>query len=177
MKTAFLDMTLHPTITTLNASDIPRIEAYYVYSDAPLSPPEWAGLTERITDGRCVFVMASDAGQDVGSFYLNWEPKYHVYAQLKIPELQDLRVLPTCRQQGVATSLLRTGEGMAQAAGCAGLGLAVGLSAEYGAAQRLYAKLGYVPDGQGVTYDRASTQAGKNYRLDDNFCLMLLKFF
>jgi hypothetical protein len=53
----------------------------------------------------------------------------------------------------------------------------VGLSADYGAAQRLYHKLGYEPDGNGVTYDRAPVTPGQKYPLDDDLALMLVKFF
>ena len=45
----------------------------------------------------------------------------------------------------------------------------------FGAAQRLYCKLGYIPDGNGVTYDREAVRAGDMRAVDDLLCLMMVK--
>jgi hypothetical protein len=58
-----------------------------------------------------------------------------------------------------------------------GLGISVGLHAGFGAAQRLYIRLGFVPDGLGVTYDREAVQPSAPHPVDDDLALMLLKFF
>ena len=55
------------------------------------------------------------------------------------------------------------------------MGLAVGLHRSYGAAQRLYARLGYMPDGYGVTYDREAVVPGDFRAVDDELCLMMVK--
>ena len=55
------------------------------------------------------------------------------------------------------------------------MGIGVGLYTSYGAAQRLYCKMGYVPDGNGVTYDRKLLAAGEFRPLDDQLCLMMIK--
>ena len=46
------------------------------------------------------------------------------------------------------------------------IGIGVGLSASYGAAQRLYIKKGYLPDGAGVCYDDVPVSAGDLRPLD-----------
>jgi GNAT superfamily N-acetyltransferase len=121
--------------------------------------------------------MAVKGDSDIGAFYLNWKPKYAIYQRLNIPELQDLRVLPGHRRQGAATAMIAKAEDMAKAAGRTGIGLSVGLSADYGAAQRLYARLAYIPDGNGVTYDRQPVEKGEKRPIDDDLALMLVKFF
>jgi hypothetical protein len=46
---------------------------------------------------------------------------------------------------------------------------------QFGVAQRLYARLGYIPDGNGVTYDREIIAHNTSVRLDENLCMMLVK--
>ena len=56
-----------------------------------------------------------------------------------------------------------------------GVGLYAGEDGGYGAAQRLYIKRGYIPDGQGVTYNYEPTMPGNSYPLDDDLVLWFLK--
>lgn len=126
--------------------------------------------------GAITVVMAVAGGADIGGFYLNREPKYALYRRLGLPELQDLRVAETHRRRGVGAALVAEAEAMAAVAH-KGLGLSVGLHAGFGAAQRLYARLGYIPDGQGVTYDRKVVEPGEKRPVDGDLALMLLKFF
>jgi GNAT superfamily N-acetyltransferase len=161
-------------IEALNPGDIDRAARFFNYK--PGSADDGA-LRENMASGGWTVVMAATGGADIGGFYLNWRPKYHVYRRLDVPELQDLRVLPGHRRQGAGTALIARGETLARAAGRKGLGLSVGLYADYGNAQRLYADLGYRPDGNGVTYDREAVTPGARLPVDDNLALMLLKFF
>lgn len=55
------------------------------------------------------------------------------------------------------------------------IGLAVGLYADYGPAQKLYFKLGYIPDGFGITYEYAQVIPGQSYCVDDSLLLWLTK--
>ena len=55
------------------------------------------------------------------------------------------------------------------------MGIAVGVTKDYGPAQIMYSKMGYMPDGNGATYDRQGVQANMTYTLDDDFALMLVK--
>jgi ribosomal protein S18 acetylase RimI-like enzyme len=113
--------------------------------------------------------------QNVGFGVLNFEPKYSLYQKLEIPEIQDLNVTPDARQQGVATALVESFEVIAQDQGAEYVGISVGLTKDYGPAQRLYFKLGYMPDGNGITYDRDAVTRGTRYAVDDVLCLMMLK--
>jgi hypothetical protein len=56
-----------------------------------------------------------------------------------------------------------------------GVGLYGGSDGGYGAAQKFYINRGYIPDGNGVTYNYQYAIPGKNYRLDDDFVLWLVK--
>lgn len=131
-------------------------------------------LREQKDGARSVF-MAQHGGIAAGFVTLNWRPSYALYKKLEIPELQDLNVVPELRQRGIATALIRHCEECARNAGCAQMGIAVGLGPRYGAAQRLYVKMGYVPDGFGITYDRQPVRWGEVRPIDDDLCLMLVR--
>ena len=131
-------------------------------------------LTEQAEGRRELYILASN-GADAGYGMLNWHPQYSLYRRLEIPEIQDINVLPAFRRRGLATALIRHCEEQARARGCTQMGIAVGLYADYGAAQRLYVRLGYVPDGFGITYDRETVRAGDFRPVDDNLCLMMVR--
>ena len=114
-------------------------------------------------------------GDDSGFCILNWTPRYSLYKTLGIPEIQDLNVVPEARRNGVARELIRQCEALALTTGNEAIGISVGLTKEYGAAQILYTLMGYVPDGYGVTYDREGVQSHRSYPLDDNLSLMMIK--
>jgi GNAT superfamily N-acetyltransferase len=114
-------------------------------------------------------------GQEVGYGFLNRHPKYALYSRFGIYEIQDIQVQPEHRQKGYATALIQKCEDIAKSEGQEEIGISVGLTADYGPAQRLYCKLGYLPDGQGITYDRATLKHGDNVTLDDDLCLMMVK--
>lgn len=128
----------------------------------------------------CIILIATtnngDERQELGFVVLNFEPKYNLYKKLGIPEIQDLNVLPNHRKQGIGTALINTCEGIVADQGIEQVGISVGLTTDYGAAQRLYAQLEYIPDGYGVTYDRASVDHGDSYPVDDHLCLMMIKY-
>ncbi len=123
---------------------------------------------------REVLVVAVE-GEDAGYCILNWKPKYALFKKLEVPEIQDLNVLPKFRQRGIGTAMIEHCEEEAIRRGCEMMGLGVGVDVSYGPAQRLYTKLGYIPDGNGVTYDRKLVAAGEFKPIDDNLCLMMVK--
>lgn len=119
--------------------------------------------------------MAHDGQYTLGYTLYNNHPKYGLYARLGIPEIQDLNVHPDHRRHGHATALITRCEDEAKAQGHDMIGLSVGLSASYGPAQIMYHRLGYMPDGNGVTYNRGQVSHGQVLPVDDDLCLMLIK--
>jgi GNAT superfamily N-acetyltransferase len=120
-------------------------------------------------------LLAVFEGTDCGYAILNWQPKYVFFKKLEVPEIQDLNILPAFRRRGIATAVIGYCEARARARGCAHMGIGVGLYAAYGPAQRLYVKLGYVPDGNGITYDRRAVAPGEIRPVDDQLSLMMVK--
>ena len=109
-----------------------------------------------------------------GYVTVNWKPTYPAFAQQRIPEIQDLNVLPSFRKIGIGTSLLDQVEADI-ARRSAAVGISVGLHPGYNKAQKLYAKRGYVPDGRGVTYRGRYVREGEQVVLDDDLLLHLTK--
>src|SRR5215210_4446561 len=102
-------------------------------------------LSEQQSGTRTVFV-AFIAEDFAGYVTVNWSPTYPPFRVDRIPQIQDFNVLPRFRRQGIGTQLM---DEVSQRSTVAGIG--VGMSPDYGAAQRLYVLRGYVPDAQGLT--------------------------
>jgi GNAT superfamily N-acetyltransferase len=92
-----------------------------------------------------------------------------------IPEIQDLFVNPDYRRQGVGENLILACEKAAKEHGAENIGIGVGVAGDYGSAQRLYIRMGYMPDGAGVVFDRQKVQSGDIRPIDDRLCLMVAK--
>lgn len=128
----------------------------------------------RCLEERSVFIALSN-GEDAGYVMLNERPRYQPFRRLGIPEFQDLYVSPLYRRCGLGAALLAHCEQVARERGYESLGLGVGLHSGFGSAQRLYVRLGYVPDGQGIVYDREHVTPFSSHPVDDHLCLMMLR--
>ena len=83
-------------------------------------------------------------------------------------------MLPRFRRQGIGTSLMDEAERkVSERSGVAGTG--IGMSPDYGAAQRLYVRRGYVPDGKGLTSNGSPVRPGDEITVDDGLVLYLTK--
>lgn len=131
-------------------------------------------LAEQAAEKRMVLVCERD-DQLVGYAQLIWSPLYAGFRRLNIPETQDLNVIPDYRKQGIGSKLVDACEAFACKAGRLDMGISVGLHPRYGAAQRLYIKKGYVPDGAGACYDDIPVRAGDLRPIDDLLTLKLVK--
>jgi len=157
-------------IIAASRDDVPRLYALY----EKIGHKE-TGYFERCFDeGYDIFIIR-DGDADAGFCVLNFTPLYSLYRKMGFPELQDLNVLPEFRRRGLAAALIDHCETAARVRGAGGVGISVGLTRDYGAAQRLYVKKGYIPDGFGATYEREPVAAHAMHRVDDNLCLMLYK--
>lgn len=157
------------TIRKAGVDDIPALEDLY-HHIGKKDDGYFAQALERSD----IYVYEED--ENICAFCLyNRTPRYGFYKKLGIPEIQDLNVRPACRRRGIATALIVYCEDTAQQEGRDHIGISVGLTKDYGPAQILYAKMGYIPDGNGVTYDRDYVTQQRSYRIDDDMALMLVK--
>ncbi len=130
-------------------------------------------LEEQRAGTRTCFVAMLEA-QFAGYVTVNWRPTYTGFADLNIPEIQDLNVLPIFRRKGVASRLLDHAESEA-GRHSAVVGIGVGLHPGYKAAQRLYIKRGYIPDGRGITYRDHFVDERAQITLDDDLIMHFTK--
>ncbi|GAA3511084.1 GNAT family N-acetyltransferase [Actinocatenispora rupis] len=128
-------------------------------------------LAEQARGVRDVLV-ATVGGRFAGYLTVWWESGYEPFGG--IPEIQDFNVLPEFRRRGVGGALMDAAEArVAERSPVVGLG--VGLYADYGAAQRMYVRRGYLPDGRGVQYGGRPVVPGSSIPIDDDAVLMFTK--
>ncbi|WP_218021124.1 GNAT family N-acetyltransferase [Nocardia crassostreae] len=130
-------------------------------------------LAEQEAGTRVCLVAELDA-TFVGYCTLRRTSPYEPVRANGIPEIEDLNVLPQHRNQGIGTGLLDAIEEVAREQ-CHVVGLGVGLSVDYGPAQRLYFRRGYLPDGRGIVYNNQPVEYGRTITLDDDATLMLTR--
>lgn len=126
-------------------------------------------------EGRRVLALAEDAGNPVGYVIVNYTPTYAPFRRLNIPEIQDLNVVPEARRSGTGEKLVAWCEDLLKSEGHADAAISVGLDASYGAAQRLYVRMGYVPDGAGIAYDDVPVMKGELRPVDGLLTLKMVK--
>ena len=134
-------------------------------------------LMEQELGDRLVWV-AHFKGEFAGYVTLKWQSGYPSFKEQNIPEIMDLNVLPSFRKMGIGSLLLDIAEKEAATRSDTigiGVGLYAGADGGYGAAQRLYVKRSYIPDGKGVTYNYELTVPGNSYPLDDDLVLWFTK--
>lgn len=130
-------------------------------------------LSEQERGRRAVLVAFVD---NVFAGYLTvvWQSDYPPFRSENIPEIQDFNVLPRFRRKGIGTRLMDAAEQMvAQRSPVIGVG--VGMTTDYGAAQRLYVLRGYVPDGRGLVSDNHFLRYGEQVTVDDGLVLHFTK--
>jgi GNAT superfamily N-acetyltransferase len=123
-------------------------------------------LSEDRAGLRPVFVAILD-GEVAGYVTLLWNADDPAFRMEEIAEISDLWVSDCFRCRGVGTALLAHAEQEA-ARRSPTVGLNVGLHSGYGAAQRIYVRCGYVPDGSGVVVEGEVVPEGSTIRLDDD---------
>ena len=130
-------------------------------------------LAEQRQGRRVVFVAV--IGEDfAGYLTINWSAAYPPFREGWILEIRDFNVLPRFRRQGIGTRLMDEAE-QAVLERSSVVGIGVGMSPDYGPAQRLYALRGYVPDGRGLASEGHPVLRGDTVTVDDGLVLYLTR--
>lgn len=130
-------------------------------------------LAQQEEEIRQVF-LAEFQGEAAGYATLRPCAKAGPFAGMNIPEITDFNVLIKFQRQGIGSRILNMAE-KAAARMCDTVCLGAGLHAGYGAAQRLYVKRGYIPDGSGVWYRDEKLAAYAPCANDDDLVLYFSK--
>jgi GNAT superfamily N-acetyltransferase len=135
---------------------------------------------EQTTGVRTVLVAETDGefvelGREfAGYLTIVWDSGDAPSRSAGIPEIVDLNVLVAKQRNGIGTRLMDEAERMISARSTVA-GIGVGLYADYGPAQIMYVKRGYVPDGRGVEYDGRQLRHGDGTTVDDSLCMHFTK--
>jgi GNAT superfamily N-acetyltransferase len=165
-----VDPTLH--LRDLTADQIDDLTAAFL--DWPKTRGSFMRWLARVADGSYNLIVARIDGRIVGYTGIHWASDYPPFAAAGIPEINDFNVLPEFRRRGFGSALLDEAESrIALRSEVAGVG--VGLYGDYGSAQRLYVKRGYLPDGLGITRDGVPVVAGTSVPIDDDTVLWFTK--
>ncbi|MEQ7128346.1 GNAT family N-acetyltransferase [Actinopolymorpha sp. B11F2] len=131
-------------------------------------------LEDHPSGGGSSFV-AMHGDEAVGIATIRWESRYAGFRDHGIPLLHQVSVAGPFRRQGIATRLMDTAERLARDRGAATLGITVGLFDEYGPAQRMYARRGYIPDGRGACVGATPVGEGTTVTIGHDLILWLTK--
>jgi GNAT superfamily N-acetyltransferase len=167
-------MTSKLTIREMTHEDPPTIaEAYCAQGWSKPRELHEKYYREQIEGARTVLVAELD-GMFVGYLTIVWESHYPPFRDAGIPEIVDFSVLMGYQRKGIGTALMDEAERrISERSSIVGIG--VGLSAGYGAAQIMYAKRGYIPDGRGVQYDGKQLKFGDKTTVDHSLTMCFTK--
>lgn len=177
MDDAAFDATARPTsvhhhVRDLRDADVDALAQEF--ADWPKPPDLFRRYAQMATTGERDVLIALVNGRPPGFLTIAWTSLYEPFAAAGIPEIADFNVLAKNRRGGIGRALMDEAERrIAVRSEVAGLG--VGLYADYGNAQRMYVKRGYLPDGRGVVLDGLVVAPGTMIALDDSPTLMFTK--
>ena len=127
--------------------------------------------TQRLKDvaeNKCVALVAEYKGNVAGYFNVYPDTKSGLFAGKGWPDLL------TIFNHGIGNTLMQVAEDIARKYAdtvCIG----VGLHRDYGAAQRMYVKRGYIPDGSGLWWKGKNLEPYADMKNDDEAVIYLSK--
>jgi GNAT superfamily N-acetyltransferase len=125
-------------------------------------------------NGASTTILGYEAGRLVGIVTIRWHARYPPFRDKNIPLIQNIEIRYQDRGRGLGGQMLeRAEQEIAQRSPLAGI--CVGLFDEYGPAQRLYARRGFVPDGRGVCQGHRPLKHGESLVVEHDILLWLVK--
>jgi GNAT superfamily N-acetyltransferase len=169
-------MTARPVlhIRLLQAEDCAVISSAFAAQGWHKPIDQYQRYWQECGQGARLVLVAEYAGDFGGYVTIVWESDYPPFRQAAVPEIVDLNVLIKHQRRGIASALLDAAEQhIASRSPQAGIGF--GLTADYGPAQVLYVRRGYVPDGRGAYSHDQPLRYGEPAVVDDGLVLYLVK--
>lgn len=162
------------TIRDIEPQDCAVISAAFVAQgwDKPVAQYEryYAARQEGVQDTLVAFIDGDFAGYTA----IKYESAYAPFREQGIPEISDFNVRQKYQRRGLGAFIIKAcEERILKRSDTAGIGMA--LLPEYGAAQRLYCRLGYLPDGRGIAYKYRTASYGDAVAADDDLVLWMTK--
>lgn len=167
-------MTESLTIRPLTEADCETIPAAFRAQGWDKPAAQYRRYLREAAAGKRAVLVAEVHGQFAGYVMLVWESDYPPFRERNIPEIADLNVLRGLQRRGIASALMDVAESLAAARSLV-VGIGVGLTADYGPAQRLYTRRGYIPDGRGACQRGVPVRHGQPVTVDDDLLLYLTR--
>ena len=162
------------TIRNLHIEDAEVISAAFAELGWDKPVTQYEKYVRNQESGTHVIFVAEVDSVLAGYVTVVWTPAYSSFAEKGVPEISDLNVLPKFRRRGIASALMDSAESkIAERGDVAGIG--VGMTPDYGAAQKMYALRGYVPDGRGLTHNGEPVRYRQPIVVDDSLVLWFTK--
>ncbi|MEL7121971.1 MAG: GNAT family N-acetyltransferase [Bacteroidota bacterium] len=161
-------------IRLIKEEDPAIIDLAFARENRSKSIDQYTYYYELQKEGKRDVIIAEKNGDFAGYLTVKWEANYLPFREKGIPEIVDFNVLNKFQRQGIGNALMEEAEKrIRKVSKFAGIGF--GVYKDYGAAQRLYVKRGYIPDGMGMVKDSAPIPPGTMVRVDDDLVICLTK--
>ncbi len=158
----------------LNSADPRIISAAFGKLGRSKPIEQYERYLSRQSQGLQDVLVATVEKEFAGYVTVLWKSGYKPFAEVGIPEINDFSVLPKFRRKGIGTALLGEAECRVEERSTV-VGIGVGMTSDYGAAQRMYPKRGYVPDGRGLTQEGIPVVHDQPIRVNDSTVLWFTK--
>ncbi|MBX2872765.1 MAG: GNAT family N-acetyltransferase [Saprospiraceae bacterium] len=161
-------------IRALEASDCEKIHQAFVAQGWKKPAAKYFKYLEMQQQGTRDFLLATYQHEFAGYLTINWTSTYLSFREKGIPEIVDFNVLKKFQRRGIGTALMDEAERrIQQVSPIAGIGF--GITQDYGPAQILYIRRGYIPDGRGLLLDGETLDYGQQVIISDDLVIFLTK--
>lgn len=168
------DMTEKLTVREMTGNDSPTIAEAFRAQGWNKTQDQYEKYHREQMEGKRTVLVAELNGEFAGYLTIVWESRYAPFRDAGIPEIVDFNVLAGRQRKGIGTTLMDKAEAMvSEKSMVAGIG--VGLDSDFGAAQVMYARRGYIPDGRGIQYDGKQLRFGDRTTVDYSLCMYFTK--
>lgn len=161
-------------IRSMLESDIQSFDEAFTAQGWHRNESDFAGYYEKQTQGRRQVFVAQLPVAVAGYVTLLPHAQTGPFQEKGYPEITDFNVFMPYQRQGIGSLLMDAVEAAAFEKSPV-VTLGVGLHNGYGAAQRLYVRRGYMPDGSGVWYRYQNLPQYADCCNDDDLVLYLSK--
>jgi ribosomal protein S18 acetylase RimI-like enzyme len=161
-------------IRSMEKSDIQKLVDGFAEQNWHKTYEQFEEYYQQQNNNEKAVIIAAINGEVAGYVTLCPYAKVGPFANKEIPEIVDFNVLMKYQKQGIGNKIMDVAEALAEEKS-EFVSLAVGLHYGYGAAQRMYVKRGYIPDGTGVWFNEKQLEQYAECENNDDLILYFLK--
>ena len=119
-------------------------------------------------------LVAEYENEIAGYLTIKWKSNYPSFKAKQIPEIVDFNVYKKFQRKGIGSVLMDEAESRIKLR-FPQVGIGFGITKDYGAAQILYIKRGYIPDGNGLVKNFKRLDYGEKIIVNHDLAMYLTK--